>query len=78
MSAGRKARYPEEIMHGVFGKGGSKGRESYGLRFVSCERTELLDYEGAELLLIAARGGKEGIETSMGDGRGEGESKCLT
>ncbi|ESK88233.1 hypothetical protein Moror_5493 [Moniliophthora roreri MCA 2997] len=31
---------------------------------------KLLDYEGAQLLFIAAREGEEGLETSLGDGRG--------
>lgn len=69
----KKAQYPDEIMREVFGKGGSRGQEAYGLRFASVERKELLDYEGAELLLIAARSGEEGLETSLGEGRGEGE-----
>ncbi|OSD06253.1 hypothetical protein PYCCODRAFT_1450228 [Trametes coccinea BRFM310] len=67
---GRRAEYPEEILEGVFGKGGGRGRESYGLRFASVERRELLDYEGAELLFIAARSGEQGLETSLGEGRG--------
>ncbi|CDO73062.1 hypothetical protein BN946_scf185007.g116 [Trametes cinnabarina] len=67
---GRRAEYPEEILEGVFGKGGERGRESYGLRFASVERRELLDYEGAELLFIAARSGEQGLETSLGEGRG--------
>ncbi|KAI8990587.1 hypothetical protein BD414DRAFT_484111 [Trametes punicea] len=66
----RRADYPEEVLEGVFGKGGARGRESYGLRFASVERRELLDYEGAELLFIAARSGEEGLETSLGEGRG--------
>ncbi|KAL1748937.1 hypothetical protein HDZ31DRAFT_28585 [Schizophyllum fasciatum] len=69
------AEYPEDIMRDVFGKGGSKGRESYGLRFASCERPELLNYEGAQLLFIAARDGDDGLEASLGDGRGEALSK---
>ncbi|KAG6916180.1 hypothetical protein DXG01_008110 [Tephrocybe rancida] len=68
---GKGAEYPQEIMTGVFGKGGTKGRQSYGLRFVTCEMPELLDYKGAELLLIAARDGDEGLETSLGEGRGQ-------
>ncbi|KAH9897833.1 hypothetical protein C8Q73DRAFT_641408 [Cubamyces lactineus] len=67
---GRRAEYPEEIMAGVFGKGGHRGRESYGLRFASVERQELLDHEGAELLFIAARSGEQGLEISLGEGRG--------
>ncbi|KAI0660640.1 hypothetical protein C8Q70DRAFT_976983 [Cubamyces menziesii] len=67
---GKRAEYPEEIMTGVFGKGGHRGRESYGLRFASVERQELLDHEGAELLFIAARSGEQGLETSLGEGRG--------
>lgn len=60
-------------MKEVFGKGGSKGRESYGLRFAGVERIEMLDVEGAELLFIASRSGEEGLETSLGEGRGNGE-----
>ncbi|KAI0360998.1 hypothetical protein OH77DRAFT_1442914 [Trametes cingulata] len=67
---GRRAEFPEDIMEGVFGKGGQRGRESYGLRFASVERREMLDFEGAELLFIAARSGEEGLETSLGEGRG--------
>jgi hypothetical protein len=52
---GRRAEFPEHVMKEVFGQGGRRGRESYGLRFASVERREMLDYEGAELLLIAAR-----------------------
>ncbi|KAF5362696.1 hypothetical protein D9758_011745 [Tetrapyrgos nigripes] len=78
-AAGKGADYPEWIIQNVFGKGGQKGREDYGLRFASCETTELLDYERAQLLLIAARGGDKGLEQSLGDGRGdaltEAESK---
>ena len=36
------AEYPERIMKDIFGKGEDRGRESYGLRFVSCEMPELL------------------------------------
>ncbi len=60
-------------MKEVFGKGGGRGRESYGLRFASVERKELLGVEGAELLFIAARSGEEGLETSLGEGRGNGK-----
>ncbi|KAH9950999.1 hypothetical protein B0H21DRAFT_413389 [Amylocystis lapponica] len=70
LPSGRTADYPEELLHGVFGKGGERGRESFGLRFASVERRELLDYEGVELLFIAARSGDEGLETSLGEGRG--------
>ncbi|KAJ3501724.1 hypothetical protein NLJ89_g9212 [Agrocybe chaxingu] len=76
------AEYPEWIMHGVFGaavgsegEGQTRGREPYGLRFASCETPELLDYKGAELLLIAAREGEEGLETSLGEGRGKALSE---
>ena len=54
------------------GRGGGRGREAFGLRFASLEREEMLDYEGAELLLIAARAGEEGLEKSLGEGRGKG------
>ncbi|EKM61403.1 uncharacterized protein PHACADRAFT_180527 [Phanerochaete carnosa HHB-10118-sp] len=68
---GRKADFPQDIMREVFGAGGGKGRESFGLRFATVERSEMLDYEGAELLLIAARSGDDGLETSLKEGRGE-------
>jgi hypothetical protein len=64
-----RAKYPEEVMKDVFGMGGSKGREDYGLKFSSVETAGLLDYEGAELLLIASKGG---IEEKLGEGGGEG------
>lgn len=70
----KKAEFSREIMNEVFGAGGSRGRESFGLRFASVEQKEMLDYEGAELLLIAARSGEEGLEESLGEGRGEGKS----
>ena len=54
-------------MRDVFGMGGSKGREDYGLRFSSVETAELLDYEGAEVLLIASKAGKEGMEEKLGE-----------
>ena len=65
-------------MHDVFGSASkkgkqSRGRESYGLRFASCETPEMLDFEGAQLLLIASREGEEGLEASLGEGRGTGE-----
>ena len=59
-------------MKEVFGMGGSKGREDYGLRFSSVETAELLDYEGAELLLIGSKAGQAGIEDKLGEERGEG------
>jgi hypothetical protein len=72
----KPAEYPEWITRDIFGKSNLKnqgrGRESYGLRFASCETPELLDYKGAQLLLIAAREGEEGLETSLGEGRGRG------
>ncbi|KAH9913334.1 uncharacterized protein BXZ73DRAFT_92980 [Epithele typhae] len=67
----QRAQYPPEIMKGVFGKGGRRGNETYGLRFAACERREMLDYEGTELLLIASRSGEEGLEESLGGGRGK-------
>ena len=71
----KAAEYPQWIMKDVFGEGegsSSRGRESYGLRFASVETPELLNFVGAELLLIAAREGEQGLETSLGGGRGEG------
>lgn len=70
-SSSKQVDYPESIMKSVFGQG-TKGRESYGLRFVDCQTIELLEHEGAELLLIASRSGEKGVETSLGGGRGEG------
>jgi len=64
-------------MHDIFGQG-QRGRNSYGLRFVPCGTPELLDYRGAELLLIAAREGEEGLERSLGEGRGEGKGHDLS
>lgn len=66
-------------MHGVFGTAGegetepARGREEYGLRFASCETPELLDYRNTQLLMIVARSGEEGLEESLGEGRGEGQ-----
>jgi hypothetical protein len=68
---GRRAKYPEAVLDRVF-KRGSKGRHPFGLRFAPCGCIELLDYEGAELLLIAARTGASGSDKSLGEGRGEG------
>ncbi|KAG6876797.1 hypothetical protein C0993_000383 [Termitomyces sp. T159_Od127] len=69
------AAYPEEIMRGIFGKGGARGREAYGLRFARCEVPELLDYTGAEVLFIATSAGEEGLEASLGEGRGRALSE---
>ncbi|OAX44456.1 hypothetical protein K503DRAFT_678863 [Rhizopogon vinicolor AM-OR11-026] len=66
----RRADYSEGIMKNVFGRG-EKGRSSVGLRFTNCNCIELLDHEGAELLLIPARTGAEGNDQSLGEGRGE-------
>lgn len=71
------AEYPDWLMQNVFGTPGegettqARGREKYGLRFTSCETPELLDYQQAQLLMIAARSGEEGLEESLGEGRGE-------
>ncbi|KAF8846175.1 hypothetical protein BDN67DRAFT_918341 [Paxillus ammoniavirescens] len=67
---GSRAKYPEAILDQVF-KRGSRGRQPSGLRFVPCGCIELLDYEGAELLLIASRTGASGSDKSLGEGRGE-------
>ncbi|KAJ2934475.1 hypothetical protein H1R20_g2634, partial [Candolleomyces eurysporus] len=66
----KEAEYSEEIMKKVFGAG-TKGRESFGLRFASVETPELLEHPNAQLLFIAAREGSQGLETSLGEGRGE-------
>ncbi|KAF9244504.1 hypothetical protein BU15DRAFT_85886 [Melanogaster broomeanus] len=42
-----------------------------GFGFTTCHCIELLDYEGAELLLIAARSGMAGSDESLGEHRGE-------
>lgn len=68
----RRAMYSEGIMKHVFGRG-EKGRSSIGLRFTNCNCIELLEHEGAELLLIPARTGTEGNDQSLGNGRGEGD-----
>lgn len=74
------AEYPQWLMEDVFGTPGkgetvqARGRDKYGLRFTSCETPELLDYRQAQLLMIAARSGEEGLEQSLGEGRGEGKS----
>ncbi|KAJ3571529.1 hypothetical protein NP233_g3703 [Leucocoprinus birnbaumii] len=71
------AEYPDWLMTSVFGTAAegeesqSRGREEYGLRFASCETPELLDYAQAELLMIAKSAGEEGLEESLGEGRGE-------
>ncbi|KAH7930501.1 hypothetical protein BV22DRAFT_1101697 [Leucogyrophana mollusca] len=70
LPSGRRAEYPEGVMDHVFGRG-TKGRQSYGLRFSTCHCVELLEHEGAELLLIAARTGTHGNDTSLGESRGE-------
>jgi hypothetical protein len=71
MSHIKEPEYSEEIMKKVFGAG-TKGRESFGLRFASVEMPELLDHPKAQLLFIAAREGSQGLEASLGEGRGEG------
>jgi len=73
------AEYPNWIMRDIFGAASAgqstktKGRNEYGLRFASCETPELLNYKGADLILIAAKDGEEGLETSLAEGRGNGE-----
>lgn len=75
---GKGAEYPNWLMQSIFGSrapgegGPARGREKYGLRFASCEVAELLDYLKAQLLMIAARPGEEGLEESLQEGRGEG------
>ncbi len=77
---GKGAEYPERLMRGVFGtpgrgeSGPARGREKYGLRFASCETIELLDFLNSQLLMLAARSGEEGLEGSLGESRGEGQS----
>ncbi|KAK7057842.1 hypothetical protein R3P38DRAFT_3546747 [Favolaschia claudopus] len=63
-------KYPPAVMEGVFGKG-TRGREATGLRFAPCSKPQMLDYTGVELLLVAVRGGEQGLEESLGEGRGE-------
>ncbi|KAI0257015.1 hypothetical protein BJV78DRAFT_1272164 [Lactifluus subvellereus] len=59
LSPNKRAKYSDWIIDNTFGRRGSKGREEYGLRFVSVETIELLKYKGAEPLLIVARAGEE-------------------
>ncbi len=74
LPSNRRAEFPAYIMKEVFGQGGARGREDFGLKFASVERKEMLDHEGAELLLIAARSGEEGLDKSLqGEGRGQGQ-----
>jgi len=73
LSPNKRANYPDWLINNAFGKGRGRGQENYGLRFAPVESIELLEYEGAELLLIAARSGEEGPETSLGEGRGHGK-----
>ena len=73
LSPNKRANYPDWLINNAFGKGRGRGQENYGLHFAPVESTELLEYEGAELLLIAARSGEEGPETSLGEGRGHGK-----
>jgi hypothetical protein len=70
LSPNRRANYPDWVINNIFGRCRGRGREDYGLRFAPVESIELLEY-GAELLLIAARAGEE-VETSLGEGRGDG------
>lgn len=67
----KRAKYSKEVMDKVFGRG-TRGTESAGLRFAPCERTDLLDQEGAQILLIASHEGTKGLEESLQKGRGEG------
>ncbi|KAF9229058.1 hypothetical protein BS17DRAFT_742669 [Gyrodon lividus] len=71
LPANKRANYPEAILANIFERG-SRGRHPFGLRFTTCCCIELLDYAGAELLLIAARTGAAGNDKSLGEHRGEG------
>ena len=62
---GASAEYPSHLIQSVFGNG------KEGVRFAPCVTPELLDYENAQLLLIPARGGEDGLEESLGGGRGK-------
>ncbi|KAF8560173.1 hypothetical protein OG21DRAFT_1502510, partial [Imleria badia] len=66
----RRARYPDAILDHIFERG-SRGRHEYGLRFTTCRSIELLEYEGAELLMIGARAGVAGSDATLGEHRGE-------
>jgi len=66
----RRAEYPEGVMDEVFGRG-TKGTQSYGLRFTTAHVSELLNHEGAELLLIASHSGDQGNDQALGEERGE-------
>jgi hypothetical protein len=73
MSQSNRAEYPEEVMQTVFGRGEKGTDESVGLRFSTINTAELLDFEGAEVIFIAAHGGEDGLEKSLGEGRGQGD-----
>jgi hypothetical protein len=68
----QKAEFPEEVMQAVFGVGEKGTDQSTGLRFASVNTAELLDYEGAELIFIAAHGDEEGVDKDLEEGRGQG------
>jgi hypothetical protein len=77
LSGSRKAEFPDEVMQDVFGQGKKGTSKDIGLRFTSVENAGLLDYEGAELLFIAARAGDDGLEQSLGEGRGKGSQMIV-
>ena len=62
---GASAEYSSHLIQSVFGQG------KEGVRFAPCVTPELLDYENTQLLLIPARGGEDGLEESLGGGRGK-------
>ncbi|KAF8445741.1 hypothetical protein L210DRAFT_3610346 [Boletus edulis BED1] len=77
LAAGKRAHYPDGILDHIFERG-SRGRHEYGLRFTTCQTIDLLEYEGAELLMIAGRSGVAGLGEHRGEAlkeAGEAESE---
>jgi hypothetical protein len=74
LSDKNKAEFPEEAMRDVFGVGEKGTDRTEGLRFASVNTAELLDYEGAELLFIAAHGDEDGVDQDLEESRGQGKT----
>jgi hypothetical protein len=77
LSGEQKAEFPDEAMRAVFGVGEKGTDKDTGLRFASVNTAELLDFEGAELLFIAAHGDDEGVNQDLEGNRGEGKGRLL-
>ncbi|TFY59445.1 hypothetical protein EVJ58_g5774 [Rhodofomes roseus] len=71
-----RVKYPEQIMTEVFGKGGRRGVDEYGLRFACVERKQMLNYEGVELLFIPAGSGRQSVGDHLGQEQNEATEKA--